>query len=100
MTALPIDVDVPVLIVGGGPVGLALAIELGMNGVPCTVLERRERPSSVPKMSGLSTRAMELNRRWGIAREVEQVGWPQHLPLDIVYCTSLTGHELSRVAIP
>jgi 2-polyprenyl-6-methoxyphenol hydroxylase-like FAD-dependent oxidoreductase len=91
---------IPVLIAGGGPVGLALAIELGMAGIACTLVERRDGSLSVPKMSGLSIRSMELNRRWGIAEKVKRTGWPQAHPNDFVYCTSMTGHELTRFKVP
>ena len=91
---------VPVLIAGGGPVGLALAVELGLAGIECTLLERRDGTVSVPKMSGLSIRSMELNRRWGIAETVKTAGWPQAHPNDFVYCTSMTGYELDRMVWP
>ena len=65
---------IPVLIAGGGPVGLALAVELGLAGVRCTLVERRDGSLSVPKMSGLSVRSMELNRRWGISEKVKRNG--------------------------
>jgi len=92
--------QIPVLIAGGGPVGLALAVELGMAGIPCTLIERRDGSLSVPKMSGLSIRSMELNRRWGIAEKVKRAGWPQTHPNDFVYCTSMTGPELGRLEVP
>ncbi|HXQ50618.1 MAG TPA: FAD-dependent monooxygenase [Stellaceae bacterium] len=91
---------VPVLIAGGGPVGLALATELGMAGISCTVVERRDGSVSVPKMSGLSVRSMEFNRRWGIAEKVKRAGWPQTHPNDFVYCTSMVGYELARTKYP
>ena len=65
---------IPVLIAGGGPVGLALAIELGMSGIAGTLVERRDGSIGVPKMSGLSIRSMELNRRWGIAEKAKRGG--------------------------
>src|ERR1700744_2438119 len=91
---------IPVLIAGGGPVGLALAIELGMAEIPCLLVERRDGSLSVPKMSGLSIRSMELNRRWGIAEKVKRAGWPQTRPNDFAYCTSMTGPMLTRVKVP
>jgi 2-polyprenyl-6-methoxyphenol hydroxylase-like FAD-dependent oxidoreductase len=91
---------IPVLIAGGGPVGLALAVELGRSGIACTLVEKRDGTVTVPKMSGLSSRSMELNRRWGIADRVKQSGWPPTHPNDFVYCTSMVGYELARRRIP
>src|ERR1700722_6633959 len=91
---------VPVLIAGGGPAGLALAIELGMAGIECLLVERRDGSLSVPKMSGLSVRSMEFNRRWGISEKVKRTGWPQTRPNDFIYCTSMIGWELTHVKIP
>ena len=76
---------VPVLIAGGGPVGLALAIELGMAGSECLVVERRDGTINIPKMSGLSIRSMEFNRRWGIAEIVQNSGWPKTHPQGLIY---------------
>jgi hypothetical protein len=90
------DDVISVLIVGGGSVGLALAVELGMAGVSCVLVERRDGSISVPKMAAMSVRSMELNRRWGIADKVKRAGWPQTYPNDFVYCTSLAGRELGR----
>jgi len=94
------DDVIPVLIAGGGPVGLALSVELGRAGVTCMLVERRDGSVSVPKMSGLSIRSMEFNRRWGIAETVKTAGWPQAHPNDFVYCTSMVGHELDRMTVP
>src|SRR5579862_1683475 len=91
---------IPVLIAGGGPVGLALAIELGMAGIPCTIVEKRDGSINIPKMSGLSIRSMEFNRRWGIVETVKRSGWPQIHPQDLVYCTSMVGYELARHKVP
>jgi len=91
---------IPVLIAGGGPVGLALAIELGRSGIACILVEKRDGTVTLPKMSGLTIRCMEFGRRWGIAAAVRKTGWPAHFPQDYVYCTSLTGPELGRQRIP
>jgi 2-polyprenyl-6-methoxyphenol hydroxylase-like FAD-dependent oxidoreductase len=91
---------VPVLICGGGPVGLALAAELGFQGVNCILVEQGEGSVPVPKMSQLTTRTMEFCRRWGIAERVKKAGWPENHPCDFVYVTSLTGYELYRQRFP
>ena len=88
--------QVPVLICGGGPVGLALAVELGSRGIECMLIERGDGNVTVPKMSQVSTRTMEFCRRWGIAEEVKKAGWPQTHPGDFIYVTTMVGHEIFR----
>jgi 2-polyprenyl-6-methoxyphenol hydroxylase-like FAD-dependent oxidoreductase len=92
--------DIPVLIAGGGPVGLALAVELGMRNIPCTLVEKRDGKVTVPKMSQVSTRAMEFCRRWGIAEIVRNAVWTNTHTLDFVYLTSLVGEEVARLKVP
>ena len=60
----------PVLIVGGGPVGLALAAELGFQGVACMLVEQGDGVVKTPKMNEVNTRTMEFCRRWGVAGQV------------------------------
>lgn len=92
--------QVPVLIVGAGPVGLSLAIELGRMGVSCVLVEQRDGQIRVPKMSQVSSRIMEYCRRWGIADQVRGAVWSSSHPLDFVYLTSLTGEEVGRFKVP
>ncbi len=90
----------PVLIAGGGPVGLALAAELGWRGIACTLVEQGDGSILVPKMNEVNTRTMEFCRRWGIADDVLNCPFPGDHPLDAVFVTSLFGYELGRVGRP
>lgn len=90
----------PVLIVGGGPVGLAVAAELGFHGVRCLLVEQGDGAVVEAKMFATGIRTMELCRRWGIADRVRSWGFPPDFPFDNVFVTSLTGHELGRIPLP
>lgn len=92
--------DVPVLIVGAGPVGLALSIDLALRGIDNLIVERRAPRIVVPKMNMVNARSMEFSRRWGIAEDVRAQGSPDDLPLDVLFCTSLCGYEIARFAYP
>ena len=91
---------VPVLIVGAGPVGLALAGELGWRGIDCLLIEKGDGVITAPKMDMVGVRSMEICRRWGIADWVEHSPYPRDYPQDNVFVTSLTGYELAREVIP
>jgi 2-polyprenyl-6-methoxyphenol hydroxylase-like FAD-dependent oxidoreductase len=94
------DFDTSVVIAGAGPVGLALACELGLRGIDCLLVEKRDGSVSVPKQSMVSARNMEFCRRWGVAEAVRHAVWPESHPRDFVYCDSLRGRELLRVKVP
>lgn len=85
-----------VIIVGGGPVGLSLAGDLGWRGIDCVLLEESDGRIYQPKMDGVNVRTMEFCRRWGIAEAVHNCDYPQDVPQDMVYLTSFTGFELGR----
>src|SRR5205807_2364848 len=86
----------PVLIVGAGPVGLALAGELGWRGVPCSLIEKTDGSIEQPKMDIVGPRTMEFCRRWGIADWVRDAPYPGDYPQDCVFVTGLNGFELGR----
>ena len=90
----------PVLIVGGGPVGLALAGELGWRGIACTLIEQGDGTIVTPKMNEVNIRTMEFCRRWGIADAVHACPFPPDYPLDVAFVTSLSGFELGRIPRP
>ena len=93
-------VRVPVLIVGGGPVGLALAGELGWRGIACTLIEMTDGSIEQPKMDLVGIRTMEFCRRWGILDWVRDAPYPLDYPQDYVYVTALNGYELAREPFP
>lgn len=92
--------DVPVLIVGGGPVGLALACDLGWRGVSCLLTEQGDGVVGTPKMNEVNIRSMEFCRRWGITAEVDRCPFPADYPLDCAFVTTLFGYEMGRVPRP
>src|SRR5262245_2925469 len=94
------DATTSVIIAGAGPVGLALACELGLRGVDCMLIEKRDGAIKVPKQSMVSSRNMEFCRRWGIADKVRTAVWPESHPRDFIYLDSLRGRELLRVKLP
>ena len=93
--------DTNVLIVGAGPVGLTLAIDLAWRGIDVTVVETRA-PAAPPepKCNHVAARTMETFRRLGLAEKVRNAGLPADYPHDISYRTSFAGQELTRIHIP
>jgi 2-polyprenyl-6-methoxyphenol hydroxylase-like FAD-dependent oxidoreductase len=90
-------IDKRVLIVGAGPTGLALAIELGHRGVPCLLVERNPRVGYAPRAKTTNVRTREHMRRWGIAdklRAASPLG--PYYPSNVLFVTRLAGHELAR----
>ena len=90
----------PVLIVGGGPIGLALAADLGRRGIDALLIERRPDKLGTAKMLEVGVRTMEFCRRLGIADQVRNWGFPLHYDLDTVFVTNLEEPEIGRVRNP
>jgi 2-polyprenyl-6-methoxyphenol hydroxylase-like FAD-dependent oxidoreductase len=95
-------IETPVLIVGGGPVGLALALDLGWRGVDCLLVDALERDGyrSHPRANLINSRTMEFCRRWGIAGRVKEAGTPPDYPHTAMYLTSMRGHMIARIERP
>jgi 2-polyprenyl-6-methoxyphenol hydroxylase and related FAD-dependent oxidoreductases len=93
-----------VLIAGGGPVGLTLAIELGQQGVTCELIDKRTEPGRLPKMERCNARTMENFRRAGIADRIRAAGLPRDVPMDVFVCVEsvtrppLVHHRYPSVA--
>ncbi|MDC8784531.1 FAD-dependent monooxygenase [Roseateles koreensis] len=90
----------PVAIVGGGPVGLMLALLLDRHGVASVVFDSATGTRLHPKGSTHNTRTMEHYRRVGIADAVRKLGLPADHPRDVAYFTRLNGFELARFELP
>ena len=90
----------PVLIVGGGPIGLALAANLGSRGVETLLIEQRENKLNPAKMLEVSVRTMEFCRQLGIVDKVRNWGFPRDWPIDSVFVTDMRGYELGRIRTP
>jgi 2-polyprenyl-6-methoxyphenol hydroxylase-like FAD-dependent oxidoreductase len=93
-------VDTQVLIVGAGPVGLTLAVDLGLRGVRCTLVEQKEAPQFLPKMERCNARTMEIFRRMGLADRIRAAGLPAHCPMDVFIVTSVVEPPLLHLPYP
>ena len=95
------EIEAQVLVVGAGPVGLTLAMDLASRGVQVLIAESRraDEPPSV-KCNHVAARSMEQFRRLGVAAAVREAGLPGDYPHDVAFRTSVTGIELNRVHIP
>ena len=87
-----------VLIIGAGPAGLAMAIELGHRGIPCVLVERNARTGFAPRAKTTNVRTREHLRRWGIAQELRKASpLGVDYPSNVLFVTRLAGWELARI---
>ncbi len=92
--------DSDVLIVGAGPTGLTLAIDLGRRGIRCIVVEQKERPAFLPKMERVNARSMEIYRRMGLAQQIRGAGLRSDCPMDVYIVLGLDKAPLLHLPYP
>jgi len=92
--------DNDILIVGAGPTGLTLAIDLAKRGVRCTLIEQKERPAFLPKMERINARSMEIYRRMGLAQKIRAAGLRPDCPMDVYVILALTEPPLLHLSYP
>ena len=89
-----------VLVIGSGPCGLMLALELGRRGISTVVIDKKPGTAVNPQANATQARTMEYYRRLGFAHEVRALGLPADYPTDIAYFTRYGGYELARFSLP
>lgn len=92
--------DTDVLVVGGGPVGLTLAIDLGRRGVRCTIIEQKNEPAFLPKMERCNARTMEMYRRMGLSAQIRAAGLREDVPMDVYVVLAMNERPLLRLPYP
>jgi len=92
--------DGEVLIVGAGPTGLTLAIDLGRRGVRCILVERKKTPAFLPKMERVNARSMEIYRRMGLAEQIRAAGLRSDCPMDVYIVLALNRAPLLHLRYP
>jgi 2-polyprenyl-6-methoxyphenol hydroxylase-like FAD-dependent oxidoreductase len=92
--------DTQVIIVGAGPVGLTLAVDLGLRGVRCILLEKKLEPQFLPKMERCNARSMEMFRRIGLADELRAAGLTTDSVMDVYIILTMTRAPLLHLQYP
>lgn len=93
-------IQVPVIVIGGGPVGMNLALQLSHLGVRCLIANSQPDSRWHPKGSTHNSRTMEHYRRLGLSKEIRALGFPQNHHTDVGYFTTLAGQEIARIPMP
>jgi 2-polyprenyl-6-methoxyphenol hydroxylase-like FAD-dependent oxidoreductase len=92
--------DTQVIIVGAGPVGLTLAVDLGLRGIGCILIEKKIEPQFLPKMERCNARTMEMFRRIGLADELREAGLTSDSAMDVYVILQMTRAPLLHLKYP
>ena len=92
--------DTQVLIIGAGPVGLSLAVDLGQRGIRAILVEKKNAPAFLPKMERVNARTMEIYRRMGLAKKIRAAGLRRDVPMDVYIVLDLTQPPLLAPPLP
>src|SRR5437660_895145 len=95
-----VRMDTQVLITGAGPTGLTLAVDLGMRGIRCTIVEAKAAPQFLPKMERCNARSMEIYRRMGLADRIRAAGLPSDVAMDVFIVLTLVEEPLLHLEYP
>src|SRR5258705_5862324 len=94
------DCEFDVCVVGAGPVGLTLALELSRHGVRTALVERELSPGPWPKMERCNARTMEIYRRLGVADAIRARGQRADGSMDVAVVTNLSDPPLALLQYP
>jgi 2-polyprenyl-6-methoxyphenol hydroxylase-like FAD-dependent oxidoreductase len=92
--------ETQVVIIGAGPVGLTLAVDLGRRGIRCVLIEQKPHPEFLPKMERCNARTMELYRRIGLTDQIRAAGLPADVPMDVYVVLSMAEAPLLHLPYP
>src|SRR5438874_656749 len=89
-------IEVPVLIVGGGPVGQTASFLLAQQGVRSLLVERHPGTAKHPKARGINVRTMEIYHQAGVEAAIRAAGLPPERARFVIWARSLAGEEIER----
>lgn len=92
--------DTEVLVVGAGPVGLTLAVDLGQRGIKTTLIDQKPGPEFLPKMERCNARTMEIFRRLGLANDIRRAGLAEDVPMDVYIAPSMAEAPYVHLKYP